>query len=166
MHTATPSLHTLYQDHHGWLAGWLRKKLGCTHQACRSRAGHLRQITGKPQPAARAAGTTRLPHHGCQPPAVQPLPRQSLEQAYLAALAQWSEAQAPSPEQRLLVLEALNALEALLDTLPAKVRTAFLLAQLDGLGYAEIAVRLAISERTVKRYMVEAYTQCILLESR
>ncbi|WP_148715477.1 sigma-70 family RNA polymerase sigma factor [Chitinolyticbacter meiyuanensis] len=166
MHNATPSLHTLYQDHHGWLAGWRRKKLGCAHQAAdlaqdtfvkllasRSLPPELRE----PRAYLNTVASRLLLNH---------FRRQSLEQAYFAALAQWSEAQAPSPEQRLLVLEALNALEALLDTLPAKVRTAFLLAQLDGLGYAEIAVRLAISERTVKRYMVEAYTQCILLESR
>lgn len=27
------SITELYQDHHGWLHGWLRKKLGCSHQA-------------------------------------------------------------------------------------------------------------------------------------
>ena len=43
------------------------------------------------------------------------------------------------------------------------VRQAFLMAQLEGLGYVEIAPRLGVSERTVKRYMAEAMAHCILL---
>ena len=32
--TAPPqSLHTLYSDHHAWLFGWLRKRLGCHDNA-------------------------------------------------------------------------------------------------------------------------------------
>ena len=27
------TLHALYSDHHGWLQGWLRKRLGCTQNA-------------------------------------------------------------------------------------------------------------------------------------
>ncbi|WP_269147395.1 sigma factor, partial [Herbaspirillum lusitanum] len=26
-------MHSFYSSHHGWLFGWLRKKLGCTHNA-------------------------------------------------------------------------------------------------------------------------------------
>ncbi|MDQ3268509.1 MAG: RNA polymerase subunit sigma, partial [Pseudomonadota bacterium] len=26
-------VHALYSNHHGWLYGWLRKKLGCSHRA-------------------------------------------------------------------------------------------------------------------------------------
>ena len=31
--TAHPSLSALYRDHHGWLAGWLRRRLGSAHDA-------------------------------------------------------------------------------------------------------------------------------------
>jgi RNA polymerase sigma-70 factor (ECF subfamily) len=61
------------------------------------------------------------------------------------------------------VLEALREIDAMLDGLPARAREAFLLAQLDGLTYAEVAARLGVSERTVKRYMAEAFARCILL---
>lgn len=27
------TIHALYRDHHGWLHGWLRNRLGCTEQA-------------------------------------------------------------------------------------------------------------------------------------
>ena len=44
------------------------------------------------------------------------------------------------------------------------VRRAFLWSQLDGLGYREIAERLQVSERTVKRYMAQAYEHCLLVD--
>ena len=81
----------------------------------------------------------------------------------LATLAQLSAPTVPSVEDRLLILETLHQIDAMLDGLGAKVRTAFLLSQLEGLAYADIAARLNVSERTVKRYMVQAFEQCILL---
>jgi len=74
------------------------------------------------------------------------------------------EESVPSPEQRWLLLEALQALDELLDGLPVAVRRAFLWSQLEGLGYAEIAERLQVSERTIKRYMAQAYEHCLLVE--
>jgi RNA polymerase sigma-70 factor (ECF subfamily) len=35
---------------------------------------------------------------------------------------------------------------------------------LEGLGYHEIAERLHVSERTIKRYMAQAYEHCLLVE--
>jgi RNA polymerase sigma-70 factor (ECF subfamily) len=90
--------------------------------------------------------------------------KRSLEQAYLDALAELPEACAPSPEQRWVLLETLQALDELLDGLPPAVRLAFLLSQLEGLTYRGIAERLQVSERTVKRYMAQAYEHCLLAE--
>jgi RNA polymerase sigma-70 factor (ECF subfamily) len=90
--------------------------------------------------------------------------RRSLEQAYLTALAALPEDCVPSPEQRWLLLETLQALDELLDGLPAAVRRAFLWSQLEGLNYQQIAERLRVSERTIKRYMAQAYEHCLLVE--
>jgi RNA polymerase sigma-70 factor (ECF subfamily) len=90
--------------------------------------------------------------------------RRSLEQAYLAALAAMPEKCAPSPEQRWLLLETLQALDELLDGLPRLVRRAFLWSQLEGLTYQQIAERLQVSERTIKRYMAQAYEHCLLVD--
>ena len=49
-------------------------------------------------------------------------------------------------------------------SLPRPVRRAFLWSQLEGLGYREIAERLQVSERTVKRYMAQAYEHCLLAD--
>ncbi|RZN08884.1 RNA polymerase subunit sigma, partial [Bordetella pertussis] len=69
----------------------------------------------------------------------------------------------PSPEQRALILEALDQIDAFLHSLAPKVRQAFLLAQLERLPYADIARRLQVSVRTVQRYIAQGYEQCILL---
>ena len=69
--------------------------------------------------------------------------RRALEQSYLDAIAALPPDSVPSPETRALILEALTEVDAMLDRLPAKAREAFLLSQLDGLGYKEIAARLA-----------------------
>ena len=76
-------------------------------------------------------------------------------------LAAMPEPLAPSPEDRLLVIEALHRIDAMLDALPARTRTVFLLSQLEGLGYEEIAQRLEVSVRTVKRDMRAGFAQCI-----
>ena len=90
--------------------------------------------------------------------------RRSLEKAYLEALAHLPEQHAPSPEQRWLLLETLQALDELLGGLKPVVRKAFLLSQLEGLSYADIASRLGVCERSVKRYMAHAYEHCLLAE--
>ncbi|NVL44279.1 RNA polymerase subunit sigma, partial [Pseudomonas syringae pv. actinidiae] len=66
--------------------------------------------------------------------------------------------------QRWLLLETLQALDELLDGLSPAVRRAFLWSQLEGLGYRDIAERLEVSERTVKRYMAQAYEHCLLVD--
>ena len=86
-----------------------------------------------------------------------------LERAYLDALAALPEAVSPSPEQRLIALQALQALDEALDALAPRARTAFLLAHLDDLTYAEIAQRLKVSPATVKRDLADAYARCFLV---
>ena len=88
--------------------------------------------------------------------------RRALEQAYLDALALMPEPLAPSPEERALVLQALHEIDALLDVLAPKARHAFLLSQLEGLAYADIARELGVSERTVKRYMAQGFECCLV----
>lgn len=67
-----------------------------------------------------------------------------------------------SPEDQWQMRETLFQLDALLDRLKPMVRAVFLLAQLEGLTYAQIAAQLSIGERTVKRHMSTAFEACIL----
>ena len=81
----------------------------------------------------------------------------------MASLQSTPEPMACSEEDRAVLLETLRELDCLLDAMPAKVRTAFLLSQLEGLSYDEIASRLDVSERTVTRYMAQGFSQCLQL---
>ena len=155
----------LYRAHAGWLRGWLRRRLECAHSAedltqdtfmrlltARDRNG-LRTLREPRAYLSTVAGRLLVNHYR----------RLSLERTYREALALLPAEEAPSPEWRLDLLETLQAVDAMLDRLPGAVRTAFLMAQLEGLPYATIAGHLGISERTVKRYMARALEECILV---
>ncbi|MGJ7605498.1 sigma-70 family RNA polymerase sigma factor [Variovorax sp. LT1R20] len=157
---AFQQVHTLYSDHHGWLQSWLRKKLG---NSCD--AADLAQDT-----FARLL-TARNPEVIAQPRAyltsvaknilVNWYQRQALERAYLEALAVMPEPEAPSPEQRLVILQTLHEIDAMLDALKPLARRAFLLSQLDGMKYEDIARELGVSLATVKRYMQQGFRGCL-----
>jgi RNA polymerase sigma-70 factor (ECF subfamily) len=87
--------------------------------------------------------------------------RREVERAYLEALAQRPEAWSPSPEERLLLLETLSRIDTMLQHLPPKTREIFLLSQLDGLTYPDIALRLGTSLVTVKRHMRNGFIACM-----
>lgn len=156
------AVHLLYRAHHGWLHSWLRSRLGNPSDAADlAQDTFVRVLRHRHELAAlrepRAYLTTvakRL--------VLNLYRRRSLEQAYLDALAAMPEAQAPSPEQRLLILEALQEIDAMLAGLPRPARQAFLMAQIEGLGHLEIATRLNVSTRSVHRYIAKGYEQCIM----
>lgn len=150
-----------YNDHHGWLQGWLRLKLGNA-----SDAADLAQDTFARILARRDLDAVREPRAYLTTVAkglmVNWYRRQALERAYLDALAVLPEGDGASPEQRMLVLETLHGIDAALDALPERVRQAFFLSQLDGMKYDAIAEVLGVSLPTVKRYMKQAFLQCLL----
>jgi RNA polymerase sigma-70 factor (ECF subfamily) len=67
---------------------------------------------------------------------------------------------AASPEDRVHLSQTLNRLDHSLQRLPGKVRTAFLLARIDGLTYPQIAAELGISQRSVSVYMNRSQALC------
>ncbi|MCY1273070.1 putative RNA polymerase sigma factor FecI [compost metagenome] len=161
-HALHDAVQHLYRDHHGWLYGWLRQRLGCADNAA-----DLTQDTFARLLASRRVLEAREPRAYLTTVAkglmINWFQRQSLERAYLEALAGLPEELAPPPEQRLMVLETLHEIDALLDRLPEPVRRAFLLAQIEGLRYEAIAAELGVSLGSVKRYMQQAFRQCLEL---
>jgi RNA polymerase sigma-70 factor (ECF subfamily) len=157
------SVAELYSEHHGWLKGWLRKKLGCSDMAADLAQDTFVRLMTRPQPEAlhepRAYLTTVA--KGLLSNWYR---RQTLERAYLDALAALPEAQAPSPEHGLLILDTLRQLDIALATLSEKARKAFLLSQLDGLKYEDIATQLGVSVASVKHYMQQGYRLCLSIE--
>ena len=150
----------LYLDHHAWLRGWINRRLDnrseaadLAHDAFVSviKAGQAADIR-EPRPFLATIAQRLLAHRHR---------RHVLEAAYLEALAALPEALAPSPEERLLALEALQQIDRALDGLPVPVREAFLLAQFEGLTYDQIAQRLQVSGSSVKQYLTRANRQCL-----
>lgn len=90
--------------------------------------------------------------------------RQEVERAYLEAIAHLPQPEVPSPETRWLILETLYRIDAMLRDMPARVRQVFLLSQLDGLTYAQIAEQLQVSLITIKRDMRTAFLACLSID--
>jgi RNA polymerase sigma-70 factor (ECF subfamily) len=155
-------IHTLYSHHHGWLNGWLRRQLG---NSCD--AADLAQDVFMRLLARETLETPREPRAYLSTIArglvADHWRRRVLEQAWLETLAHLPEAQAPSPESRLIFLEALISIDRMLDALKPRVRTAFLWAQLEGLTCPQIAERLGVSLATAERYVATALRHCYAL---
>ena len=155
-------LSTLYSEHHGWLYGWLRGKLGN-----RAEAADLAQDTFVRLMDKREAALLREPRGYLATIArgllIDRYRRQALEQAYLEALAQQTEATTICAETHAIIIETLLAIDRLLDRLGARTRTIFLLAQIEELSYVDISRRLGVSLPTVKKHLVRAYTECLML---
>jgi RNA polymerase sigma-70 factor (ECF subfamily) len=168
--SATPpsyqqQVHGYYVEHHGWVRAWLNRKLGNSSDAADLAHDVFLRLLSKPQ-AFDSDGHARaylsaVSRHVC----IDFWRRRQVEQAWLDTLASRPDDYAPSEEHRAMVLEALQQVHAMLRRLPEKIAEAFLLAQLHGLSYKQIAERLAVSERTVTSYMAQAMFQCLLLEA-
>lgn len=167
--TSPDSLHTqvsrLYESQSKWLHGWLRPRVNCQHLA----ADLVQDVFIRVMTAADAAAklqAVREPKGYLATIArrmmIDHMRRVHLERAWQQTLAEQPEVFELSPEQRLVLLETLYELDAMLAALGERVRRAFLLSQLDGMSYKAIAVELATSEMTVRRYVTKAAEHCML----
>ncbi|CAM4332518.1 sigma-70 family RNA polymerase sigma factor [Kerstersia similis] len=164
MPTPDLSMQSLYREHHQWLVALLRRKLGGNvDNAADLAQDTFERILRGPAPALqqikepRAYLTTvasRL--------AAQYFRRQALEQAYMEALALQPEACTPSVEEQALVLEALAQVSRVLDGLPTRTRAIFLLSQLDGWSYPQIAADMGLSINVVQKAMSQALRHCYM----
>jgi RNA polymerase sigma factor (sigma-70 family) len=155
----------LYSAHHNWLYNWLRGKLGNTGDAAdiahdtfvRVMAGQKKQLLSGDTPRAFLT-------HIAKGLVVDHWRRRDIELAFLNSIAHFPESEVPSPETRVLILEALMRIDAMLMSMPAQTRKIFFLAQLDGLRYQDIATQLNVSLITVKRHMRTAFIACLTLD--
>ena len=160
-------MHSFYSSHHGWLFGWLRKKLGCAHNAADvAQDTFVRIIASRDallsvqEPRAYLTATAkRLMLDRAR--------RQLIEQSYLAELALTMEHAEgyPGPEEILLAVEALEQISAALQSVAANARDAFLLHYLDGQTHAEVAAALGVSTRMVGKYLVQVLVKCRLVQA-
>lgn len=155
------ALSSMYADHHTWLVQWFRRRLLNIDQAADLSHDTFLKILLSPEsePIESPRGYLTVVARQLL---VDQFRKRVLEQAYLDLLASLPEPQLPSEEYRAIVLESLYAIDAMLNELPAPIRSALMLSQIDGLTYDEIAKRLAVSVRTVKRYMAQAFEVCLI----
>lgn len=158
-------VHVLYESHHGWLNAWLRRRLDCHSMAADIAHDTFLRILAS-QRTFRAGDEPRaLLTHIAKGLVIDHWRRREVERAYLATIACLPPAVVPGPEARLAILETLEEIDLMLATLPARTREMFLLAQLDGLSYAEVARRCKASLPTVKRHMRRAFLACLTIAS-
>lgn len=155
----------IYQEHHRWLQGWLRPRVDCRDLAADlvqdvfvrilsiSDASSKLQAVREPRGYLATIARRMLIDH---------FRRTRLERAWLQALIEQPEAEEISLENRVILLETLCELDAMLTGLGANVRRAFLLSQLEGMPYKIIAQTLGVSLITVNRYVAKALQHCML----
>lgn len=157
------SIDALYQGHHQWLLGWLRRRLQCPHHAAdiaqdtfvRLLATGACVVPQEPRAFLATVAKRLLIDNGR---------RQRLEQAYreeLELCAALME-QAPSPEQILQAIQVLEHLDRALAQMKPRMRETFVLRHLEGLAQDQIARQLGVSVRTVQKDLVEAMLICDL----
>lgn len=159
--TADFTLESLYGAHHGWLKSWLTRRLQSTFDADDIAQDTFLRVMG-----SEMLSTIRDPRSFLCSIAkrvmVDLFRRNALEKAYLEMLALMPEKLVPSPEERESQLETLQLIDAMLDGLSGKTREAFLLSQLEGLTYSDIAQKLGVSASSVKKYVARAVEHCLL----
>lgn len=156
----------MYRSHHQWLQALLCKRVGNRGEALELAHDVFVLLLKRPRQLngfeGERAYLSRLAH-GLS---TDLLRRRALEQAWLAALAlRTDRAVVPSVEDQAIILETLNQVAAMLQRLPQKVASAFILAHVDGEKYQEIAARLGVSERMVKKYIAQAMLHCALIRN-
>ncbi|UTW48254.1 sigma-70 family RNA polymerase sigma factor [Bacterioplanoides sp. SCSIO 12839] len=150
----------LYQEHHEWLVRWISQRAPSSEHARDLAQDTFLRLLNRPAVPdvlhsprawlAKIAGNL----------AVDQLRRQRLEKNYLELLAALPEAEHPSPEFQLELLQILDQIDRLLDGLRPVEKTAFLMARLDGMAYKAIAAELDVSLSSVEKYIAKAMLCC------
>ncbi|MCK3667759.1 sigma-70 family RNA polymerase sigma factor [Photorhabdus noenieputensis] len=153
------SAQQFYFEHHDWLYNWLRCKVPCPCHAedltqdtflnvlSSSNLSDIRQ----PRPFLATVARCLVANY---------YRRRKTEENYLEYINSTPEMTMPSAESRIATFEQLEKLEITLDKLPVQVKSAFLLAQLQGLRYSQIADQLQVSSSSVKQYLQRAHNKC------
>lgn len=161
-------METLYCDHHGWLQGWLRRRLGNAADAADlAQDTFVRLITSRTERRFDSTGEARAYlRTTAQNLCINMWRRQEIERAWLDTLAMTPEASYPSAERQAMVLQALHEIGGMLETLSTKAARAFVLAVVCERTDAEVAGELGVSDRMVRKYVAQAMLGCLSLRAR
>ncbi|MDO9342475.1 MAG: sigma-70 family RNA polymerase sigma factor [Pseudomonas sp.] len=165
MEIVSTSFTHLYGTHHRWLLGLLRRRLNDRWDAADLAHDTFIRILNRPPVETDHLRQRSYLATIARGLCIDHWRRRQLEKAWLESLALCPQATQPSPEQRAIIVETLYEVDAMLARLPKKVSEAFLLAQLHGQPYKQIAEHLGVGERMVKKYMAQALLHCAILEA-
>ena len=158
----TAAIERIYVQHHSWLYGWLRAKLT---DACD--AADVAQDTFVRILVSRNANQIREPRDYLATVArglvIDRYRRRAIELAYLETLAARPVATAISEEDKAVIIETLVAVDKALTNLGARTQRIFMLSQIEGLTYQQIAAQMKLSLTTVKKHMIRALTECSMI---
>lgn len=157
--TSCAEVQSVYQAHHQWLRSVLQRRLGNASDAAdlahdtfeRLIRADIREPLNEPRAYLRTIASRLL---------IGRARRAALETAYAETLALQPVPVEPSVEARALIIEALEQVCELLDTLPMTSRRIFLMAQIDGMSYAEIGQRLGLTPNAVQKSLARALVHC------
>ncbi|PRA33048.1 sigma-70 family RNA polymerase sigma factor [Pseudomonas poae] len=165
MDIVSTSFTHLYGTHHSWLLGLLRRRLNHRWDAADLAHDAFIRLLNRPftetDHVRQRSYLATIARGLC----IDHWRRRQLEKTWLDSLALRPQDTQPSPEQRAIIVETLYEVDAMLARLPKQVSDAFLLAQLHGLTYKQIAEHLGVGERMVKKYMAQALLHCAILEA-
>ncbi len=158
---ASLTFDVFYRSYHSWLTLWLTRKMHSLFDAEDIAQDTWMRIFGQ-----QSLQTIRDPRSFLCTVAkrvmVDLFRRQALEKSYLEMLALLPADQVPDTEQQQIHLQTLQLVDQMLACLSDKARQAFLLSQLEGLRYREIADQLGVSVSSVKKYIAKATEHCLL----
>ncbi|MBV6388930.1 MAG: putative RNA polymerase sigma factor FecI [Nitrosomonas europaea] len=163
---AMQQVHFLYSDHHNWLYGWLRFRLGDATDAADLAHDTFVRLIARPRcfdSSQEARAYLRTIANGL---CIDLWRHREIERAWLETLATQPEAYAPSAEEQTAVLQALHEIDGMLRHLPLKAARAFVLAMACGMTHQEVARELGVSSRMVGHYITQAMLHCMQLEAR
>ena len=150
----------LYLQHHSWLKSWLLRRLGQAADADDLTQDTFVRIIRSRSPVNELKQPLAYLATIANSVLVNRWRRLAVERAYAEALAAQPEHFELSPEERYLLIETLTEIDELLHGLSPRIREIFLLSQLDGLTYKQIAAQLGLSVNQVQKSMVKAFSRC------
>lgn len=161
-HSHTAAVQRIYEQHHSWLHGWLKHRLSNACDAADVAHDTFVRILG-----AANATQIREPRDYLATVArglvIDRYRRRAIERAYEQAMAARPQDTMISEEDKALIIETLWAVDKALDDLGPRTKGIFMMSQVEGLTYQQIAQQAKVSLTTVKKHMIRAFTECSML---
>lgn len=156
-----PSVETLYADHHPWLQGWLRRRLGNAADAADLAQDAFLRLLVSPRPFGSLPEARVYLRTMAGGLCIDLWRRRQIEQAWLDTVAALPEEKMPSAEHQVMVLQTLHEVDCMLRALPAKAAQAFVMVAGCGMSTLEAAAELGVSDRMVRKYVTQAMLHCL-----